>query len=119
MTTTETFEWFKPYGAKASSAYVRFNKGRAYISAEACRLAGLRPGDRVVFGYNGKFIVIRKINDGEVGYILFKSGSTSSHALHCTCSSFIKALGISNWRMKVSWQGQMLVGERPGKRECA
>lgn len=94
------FTWFKPGGAKG--AYIRITDKNVFISAEARRLAGLEAGDRVLIGFNNKFVAVRKAADG---FLL-----TVNHGAKINTPR-LRDFPVKG-RVEVTWDGNMLVGRR-------
>jgi hypothetical protein len=95
------FTWFKPGGAKGG-AYISITDKNVFISAEARRLAGLEAGDRVLIGFNNKFVAVRKAADG---FLL-----TVNHGAKINTPR-LRDFPVKG-RIEVTWDGQMLVGRR-------
>jgi len=86
------FEWIgRNEAPKNCLPYIRFGR-QIYISAAAVRQAGLKRGDKVVFGFNKKYFAVRKAKEEEKGFLLSQSSAKDSQALVFSGAAIVKSL---------------------------
>jgi len=108
----ESFEWYTGEG----EAFITISDKGIYISSAAAKLAGFMPGEKVKLGKNKANLAIMR---SEEGFRLTKDGR---NCFKVSYKGFIAKLdgdrGGDRGRVKVQWDGNMLVGRRSKSEDC-